>query len=126
MDGLARFAVDIVQFAHQALVALQVLRVGGGRASGDFAVRFDEQPGWQASGEVTGVDLAEVARLLPALGGRVAGRLTGSGSFSGVLGSDVARQLGGLRGSGRARVREELEEAWQRKPPHRRGWSASG
>lgn len=82
------------------------VRVGGGRASGGFVVRFDEQPGWQASGDVTNVDLAEVARLLPALGGKVAGRLTGGGSFSGALGSDVATQLGALRGSGHARVRE--------------------
>jgi len=82
------------------------LQVGGGTASGGFSVRFDEQPGWQASGDVANVDLAEVARLLPVLGGKVAGRLTGSGSFSGALSTDIPAQLGALRGSGRMRVRE--------------------
>lgn len=83
------------------------VRVGGGEARGKLAVRWDEQPGWQASGEVTGVDLAAIARRFPALGGgKVAGRLTGSGSFTGALATDLDGQLASLRGSGRMRVRE--------------------
>jgi len=83
------------------------VRVGGGKASGTFQLRFDEQPGWSAAGDAANVDLAQVAELFPALGGgKVAGRLTGSGSFSGALTADVGEQLVSLRGSGRMKVRE--------------------
>ncbi|MBY0277449.1 AsmA-like C-terminal region-containing protein [Candidatus Binatia bacterium] len=81
--------------------------VAGGSVRGTLALRWDEEPSWQASGSAADLRLADLARRFPQLGGEgVQGLLSASGSFSGALAARDDAWLASLAGSGRMRVRE--------------------
>lgn len=81
--------------------------VAGGSVQGMLAVRWDEQPSWQASGSARDLRLADLARRFPQLGGEgVQGLLSASGTFSGELALGEDAWLASLEGSGRMRARE--------------------
>ncbi|MFN8603045.1 MAG: AsmA-like C-terminal region-containing protein [Candidatus Binatia bacterium] len=82
-------------------------RVAGGNVHGTFGIRWDEAPSWQASGEASGLRLADLARRFPQLGGDgVRGALSASGTFSGAIGAREDAWLASLEGSGRMRARD--------------------
>lgn len=82
-------------------------RVAGGNVHGTFGIRWDEAPSWQASGEASGLRLADLARRFPQLGGDgVRGALSASGAFSGAIGAREDAWLASLEGSGRMRARD--------------------
>lgn len=81
--------------------------VAGGTVDGTIALRWDEEPSWQASGSAAGLRLADLARRFPQLGGDgVRGALSASGSFSGAIAVGDDAWLASLEGSGRMRARE--------------------
>lgn len=81
--------------------------VAGGSVHGTFGIRWDEAPSWHASGEASGLRLADLARRFPQLGGDgVRGALGASGTFSGAIGAREDAWLASLEGSGRMRARD--------------------
>jgi len=94
---------------RRALAATRTPERGSPEAASAASWRshWGETATWQASGDVADLNLAQLAPRFPELGGRsVQGKLTGRGSFSGVVTSDAARWLDALRGEGRMRARE--------------------
>ena len=82
-------------------------RVAGGSVNGKLAFTWGDVATWQASGNVVDLNLAQLAPRFPELGGRsVQGKLTGRGSFSGIVTSDASSWLDALRGEGTMRARE--------------------
>jgi uncharacterized protein involved in outer membrane biogenesis len=105
----------IVQDAHATLALSDgqleardaAANVAGGSVGGTFALRWDEEPSWQASGTVDGLRLADLAPRFPQLGGAgVRGALSARGSFSGALAAREDAWLASLAGSGSMRVRD--------------------
>lgn len=96
-----------IALADEALAVSDAsARVAGGVVrNASLTVRFHPEPGWQATGEASDLDLSQIARRYPQLGGEtVRGRASGRGTFSGAVAVVDEAFLASLRGQGQMRV----------------------